>query len=374
MAFEKLNIVKEFGSDGPFIIAGPCSAESREQVLATARELSAIGIKIFRAGVWKPRTKPGGFEGVGTPALEWLSDVKRETGMLPAVEVANASHLRQALAAGIEIIWIGARSSANPFVVQEIANAIEQESNALLHNREITVLIKNPINPDSELWIGAIERIALAGVTQIGAIHRGFSSYQKGLMRNTPHWSIPIELKRRMPGLTLLCDPSHIGGKRELISPIAKSAIEMGFDGLIIESHVNPDLALSDKEQQITPKELNSIISTLKPRQKEQFSDTALDLFRREIDEIDQNILELLSKRMSVSREIGRYKLANDVPIIQPIRYDDIITCRTSRSQELMLNSEFIRILLEVIHEESVKQQLEATTISTNNKLDNYDK
>ena len=242
--------------DKPLVIAGPCSAESESQVLDTAKSLAKNGIKIFRAGIWKPRTKPGGFEGVGIKGLLWLQEVKKETGMLTATEVANHEHVIAALDSGVDILWIGARTSANPFAMQEIADALKG------HN-DVTVLVKNPVNPDIELWIGAMLRIYNAGVRRIGAIHRGFSTYGKHLFRNEPQWHIPIELHRRIPNLPILCDPSHMGGKRELIGPISQQALDMGFNGLIIESHCNPDCALSDAKQQVTPDSLNLIINTL---------------------------------------------------------------------------------------------------------------
>ena len=245
----------------PFVLAGPCSAESESQIMEAARSLSAAGIKIFRAGVWKPRTKPGGFEGIGTPALQWLAKVKAETGMLIATEVANERHTREALDAGVDVLWIGARTSANPFAVQEIADVLA----ALPQERRdsLAVLVKNPVNPDLELWIGAMERINGAGIRRIGAIHRGFSAYGKHIYRNPPKWRIPIELHRRLPDLPIICDPSHIGGKRELIGPLSQQALDMNFDGLIIESHCHPDNALSDSAQQVTPEVLAYILDTL---------------------------------------------------------------------------------------------------------------
>ena len=239
----------------PIIIAGPCSAESREQVLATASALAAKGVKIFRAGIWKPRTKPGGFEGVGAVGLPWLKEVKQTTGMLIATEVATPYHVFEAIKAGIDLLWVGARTVANPFAMQELADALK--------GTDMPVLIKNPVNPDLELWIGAIERLYRAGITNIGVIHRGFSSYEKKLYRNLPLWHIPIELKRRFPEITVFCDPSHIGGKRELVAPIAQQALDLKFEGLIIESHCNPDCALSDASQQITPEILDYTLSML---------------------------------------------------------------------------------------------------------------
>ena len=239
------------------VIAGPCSAETREQVLDTARQLAQYGIKVFRAGIWKPRTKPGGFEGVGSEGLEWMREVREETGMLLATEVANRHHVEEALKAGIDVLWIGARTTANPFAVQEIADTLAE------HGANVPVMVKNPVNPDLELWIGAMQRIYNAGIHRIGAIHRGFSSYGKHLYRNMPEWHIPVELRLRYPSLPIVCDPSHIGGKRELIAPLSQQAMDMGFNGLIVESHCSPDSAWSDAAQQITPEILNFILGTL---------------------------------------------------------------------------------------------------------------
>ncbi len=267
----------------PLIIAGPCSAETKEQVLTTAHELAHNGVKIFRAGIWKPRTKPGGFEGIGVEGLEWLKQVKEETGMYTSTEVDTKQHDAAALAAGVDILWIGARTSANPFAMQEIADAL-QEAGA-----DVPVLIKNPVNPDLDLWIGAMQRIYNAGIRRIGAIHRGFSAYGKHLYRNLPQWHIPIELRRRMPELPIICDPSHIGGKRELVAPLSQQALDMGFNGLIIESHCDPDCAWSDKSQQVTPDVLNFILNTLVHRDSSQ-STESLSQLRQTIDAIDNEL------------------------------------------------------------------------------------
>ena len=334
----------------PRVIAGPCSAESEEQIMTTARALAEYGIKIFRAGIWKPRTKPGGFEGIGEPGLEWLKRVKEETGMLVSTEVANKAHVEAALNAGIDMLWIGARTSANPFAVQEIANS--------LNGCDIPVMVKNPVNPDLELWIGAIERIYNAGIRRIAAIHRGFTVYGKHLYRNMPQWHIPIELHRRLPGLQIICDPSHMGGKRELIAPLSQQALDMGFDGLIIESHCDPDCALSDKSQQITPEVLNFILNTLVIRDNAQ-STESLTLLRQQIDQIDNDLIEILAKRMRVSREIGQYKKDHSMQIVHTNRYDDILTTRVKLAEELGMSGNFMRTVIEAIHEESVRQQIE---------------
>lgn len=334
----------------PLVIAGPCSAETEEQVMNTARQLAANGIKIMRAGIWKPRTKPGGFEGVGADGLAWLKKVKQETGMYVATEVATQKHVYEALKYGMDMLWIGARTTANPFAVQEIAEALQ--------GVDIPVLVKNPVNPDLELWIGALERLSAVGLTKIGAIHRGFSSYDKTVYRNVPQWHIPIELKRRLPDLPIICDPSHIGGNRELIEPLSQQAMDLNFEGLIIETHCNPDAAWSDAKQQVTPARLKEIIAGLVIRDTKVTTEDLKDL-RKQIDELDQSLLELLSKRMRVSREIGTYKKEHDMVIVQTDRYEDILKRRISEASTMGMNPEFMRVVLEAIHEESVRQQLE---------------
>lgn len=337
-------------SKRPVVIAGPCSAETEEQVMETAKDLAKNGVRIFRAGIWKPRTKPGGFEGVGSVGLTWLQEVKKETGMLVATEVANKQHVEEALNAGVDVLWIGARTSANPFAMQEIADS--------LVGADVPVLVKNPVNPDLELWIGAMQRIYNAGIRQIGAIHRGFSAYGKHLYRNMPQWHIPIELRRRMPELTLICDPSHIGGKRELVAPLSQQAMDMGFDGLIVESHCDPDSAWSDKSQQVTPEVLNFIINMLVVRDTTQTTES-LTLLRQQIDQIDNDLLEALSKRMRISREIGQYKKEHSMPVVQTGRYDDILNSRAAAAEELGMNGDFMKTVYQAIHEESVRQQID---------------
>ena len=337
-------------SKRPVVIAGPCSAETEEQVMETAKDLAKNGVRIFRAGIWKPRTKPGGFEGVGSVGLTWLQEVKKETGMLVATEVANKQHVEEALNAGVDVLWIGARTSANPFAMQEIADS--------LVGADVPVLVKNPVNPDLELWIGAMQRIYNAGIRQIGAIHRGFSAYGKHLYRNMPQWHIPIELRRRMPELTLICDPSHIGGKRELVAPLSQQAMDMGFDGLIVESHCDPDSAWSDKSQQVTPEVLNFILNILVVRDTTQTTES-LTLLRQQIDQIDNDLLEALSKRMRISREIGQYKKEHSMPVVQTGRYDDILNSRAAAAEELGMNGDFMKTVYQAIHEESVRQQID---------------
>lgn len=346
-------IVPEASGIGtPMIIAGPCSAETREQVMATAEELSRNGVRIFRAGIWKPRTKPGGFEGVGAEGLEWLKEVKEKTDMLLTIEVATRQHVELALEAGIDILWIGARTSANPFAMQEIADAIKDSG------KDVAVMVKNPVNPDLELWIGALQRIYNAGVRRLGAIHRGFSAYGKHLYRNLPQWHIPIELRRRFPEMPLICDPSHIGGKRELVAPLSQQALDMGFDGLIIESHCEPDCAWSDKDQQVTPEVLNFILNTLVHRDSTVTTES-LSILRQQIDELDNELLEVLNKRMRVSREIGQYKKEHRMPVLQIVRHDEIMQSRVKLATDMGMDAEFMRTVLSAIHEESVRQQIE---------------
>lgn len=334
----------------PIVIAGPCSAETEEQVMTTAKELAARNIKIFRAGIWKPRTKPGGFEGVGVEGLAWLQRVKKETGMYVATEVATAKHVEECLKAGIDLLWIGARTTANPFAVQEIADALK--------GVDIPVLIKNPVNPDLELWIGAFERLYNAGVKRLGAIHRGFSTYDKKLYRNLPQWHIPIELRRRMPQLPILCDPSHIGGKRELIASLSQQAMDLNFDGLIVESHCLPDNAWSDASQQITPEVLDYILNLLVIRDGKQSTEN-LNQLRKQIDECDDNIIQELAKRMRVAREIGTFKKENSITVLQSHRYSEILEKRASQAAQCGMSEEFLMKILEAIHEESVRQQIE---------------
>lgn len=333
----------------PLVIAGPCSAESEDQVLETAKQLAKNGVKVFRAGVWKPRTKPGGFEGNGTAALPWMQEVKKETGMLTATEVATAKHVEEALKYGIDLLWIGARTTADPFAVQEIADTLK--------GIDIPVLVKNPVNPDLELWIGALQRINNAGITRLGAIHRGFSTYDKKLYRNMPQWHIPIELHRRLPELPIICDPSHISGRRDLIASLCQQAMDLQFDGLIVESHNDPDNAWSDASQQVTPDVLNIILNNLVIRETNQTTENLTEL-RHQIDEIDMNLIETLAKRMRISREIGTYKKEHEMPILQTNRYDEIINKRAEEGVSLSMDADFMKIVFEAIHSESVRQQM----------------
>ncbi len=320
------------------IIAGPCSAETESQVLDTARSLAADGVKYFRAGIWKPRTKPGGFEGVGVEGLSWLARVKSETGMKVATEVAMPAHVEAAIDAGIDMLWIGARTTANPFAMQEVADTISR------CNRDIPVLVKNPVSPDLELWIGALQRLYNAGIRHLGAIHRGFSTYGEHVYRNSPRWRIPLELRIRYPHLPIICDPSHIGGKRELIYPLSQEALDIGFNGLIIETHCRPDEAWSDAAQQITPQCLDKIRHELiirnKPLQPESLSE-----MRSRIDALDNELLEILAKRMEVSREIGEYKLSHGIPVIQSHRFGNLLASRIDTAASMGMGDEFVRNL-----------------------------
>lgn len=337
-------------STRPIVIAGPCSAETEEQVLTTARQLFKNGIKIFRAGIWKPRTKPGGFEGVGEVGLPWLAHVKEELGMLTSTEVATPAHVEAALQHGIDLLWIGARTVVNPFAMQELADA--------LRGVDIPVLVKNPVNPDLELWIGGLQRLNDAGVRRLGGIHRGFSSYDKRLYRNPPLWHIPIELRRRIPNLPIFGDPSHTGGSRELIAPLCQQAMDLGYDGLIIESHCHPDTAWSDAAQQVTPDVLALICEKLVIREVTDRTEN-LESMRKQIDECDNALLDLLARRMRICREIGAYKRDHNMTIVQTNRYSEILDKRGAQGSLCGVNARFVRELFELIHEESIAQQVE---------------
>lgn len=337
-------------NERPFVIAGPCSAETEEQVMTTARQLANYGCHMFRAGIWKPRTKPGGFEGNGEQALPWMQQVKKETGMLTATEVATPEHVELALKYGIDVLWVGARTTANPFAMQALADALK--------GTDVPVLVKNPTNPDLELWIGALERLNLAGIKRLGAIHRGFSSYDNKIYRNLPTWQIPIELHRRIPDLPIVNDPSHIGGRRELIAPLCQQAMDLGFDGLIVESHCDPDKAWSDAKQQVTPDVLDYILSLLVIRDETVTTEGIVQL-RKQIDEIDNQLMEMLSKRMRVCREIGHYKKEHNMTVLQTSRYNEILDKRGAQGALCGMAPEFVAKVFENIHEESVRQQIE---------------
>ena len=348
LELEPLNFPSD--QERPCIIAGPCSAETEEQVMTTAKQLAAKGCHMFRRSEGKPRTKPGGFEGNGEVALPWMKQVKEETGMLTATEVATPEHVELALKYGIDILWVGARTSANPFAMQALADSLQ--------GVDVPVLVKNPVNPDLELWIGALQRINQAGIKKLGAIHRGFSSFDKKIYRNLPMWQIPIELHRRLPQLPIICDPSHIGGRRDLIAPLCQQAMDLGFDGLIVESHCSPDDAWSDAKQQVTPEILDYILSLLVVRD-EHYSTEGLHQLRGQIDELDNQLMDLLAKRMRVCREIGTYKKEHNMTIVQTNRYNEILDKRGAQASLCGMSPEFAAQIFEHIHEESVRQQLE---------------
>jgi len=339
----------------PLLIAGPCSAETEEQLVATAHLLAATGkVTALRAGIWKPRTRPGEFEGIGSIGLEWLKRAKAETGLPTAVEVATAKHVEEALKGGVDILWIGARSTANPFTVQEIADALK--------GVDIPVMIKNPVNPDLSLWIGALERVNNAGITKLAAIHRGFSSYEKTAFRNEPMWDLAINLKTHAPELPIICDPSHISGNRELIPYVSQKALDMDMQGLMIESHIDPSVAWTDAKQQVTPAALVDLINRLTLRKPEvvnkDVKDKLADL-RDNIDKIDDLVIAKLAERMKIVEQIGNYKKDNGITILQVNRWDEILQKRTNYGKALNLNPEFTEKLLELIHGESIRKQTE---------------
>lgn len=342
-----------FGKQRPFIISGPCSAETEEQMLTTARMLAATKkVDALRAGIWKPRTRPGQFEGAGLEGLAWLAKAKKETGLPITTEVATAAHVEACLKAGVDILWIGARTTVNPFSVQEVADALQ--------GVDIPVMVKNPVNPDLELWLGALERIERAGIKRMAAIHRGFSSFEKGPFRNAPMWDLAIELRTRVPGLEMFCDPSHISGNRDLIALIAQKALDLDMAGLMIESHLNPDAAWSDAKQQITPAALASLIENLVVRtvstDDKAFKDT-LSLLRDQIDHIDDEIMQKMANRMKISRQIGQYKKDNSVTILQVSRWEEIVQTRVSLGKAMGLDEGFTKDLLRLVHHESIQVQ-----------------
>ncbi len=349
----------------PFLISGPCSAETEEQVMETAVQLAKINeVSVFRAGIWKPRTRPNSFEGVGIEGLKWLRDVKKETGLMVATEVANEKHVYEALKYGVDLLWIGARTSVNPFTVQEISDA--------LNGVDVMVLVKNPINPDLELWIGAIERIAKAGITRIGAVHRGFSTYEKTLYRNQPNWQLPIELRRRIPDLPIICDPSHISGAREYLYEISQKAMDLNFDGLMIESHINPEKALSDADQQLTPNDLKELLSRLILRSPVASDPKLLDILgelRQQIDIFDDYLLDVLEKRMKIAETIGQYKKENNITILQTTRWDEIIKKVLVKGQSKGLSREMIDVIFKSIHQESINHQMKIMNNGTGGKI-----
>lgn len=358
MTTTKLDLIKadEWGifsnMKKPLIIAGPCSAESEQQLFETAKALKNEGVEVLRAGIWKPRTRPNCFEGVGSEGLIWMKRAQRELGMKISTEVANVKHVYEALKAGVDMLWIGARTTANPFAMQEIADALK--------GTDIPVLVKNPVNPDVELWIGALERLNMAGLKKIGVIHRGFSSYTKAKYRNIPQWQIPIEIKRRFKDMLMICDPSHITGKREYIQEVSQQAMDLGFDGLIVESHICPEIALSDAAQQVTPTALQEIISKLIIREVDSENvkyKEGIDELRARIDQLDDELLDILANRMKVSERIGQYKKQNNITILQTGRWEKILEKVFSKGEQYGLDNEFIEKVFKAIHQASIDIQ-----------------
>ena len=358
MAIElEINPIKSWlpNINNPLLISGPCSLESEEQVLETARQLvKDPRVFVFRGGVWKPRTRPGSFEGVGSIGLKWLIQVKKETGLPVGTEVANAQHAEEAIKEGLDMIWIGARSTASPFVVQEIANVVK--------GTDVVVMVKNPVNPDAQLWIGAFERLNRAGIKNLVGIHRGFTPFRETKYRNYPNWTTVIELKRTLPNLPIICDPSHIAGKREYLYEISQKAFDMGFDGFMFESHYDPSCALSDKEQQVTPAELAKILDKLvirSPNIENKEFENKLEQLRSRIDALDSELLETLSSRMEISRQIGIYKKENNVTALQINRWTELMNNRIKLAEKLKMDKTFVQILFQLIHEDSVRMQTE---------------
>lgn len=338
----------------PMVIAGPCSAETEEQVLETAKGLRALGINMFRAGIWKPRTHPGCFEGIGTQGLKWLQKVRQETGLKVCTEVANEKHVYECLKYGIDMVWIGARTTANPFMVQEVANA--------LRDTEMPVLVKNPVNPDLDLWIGALERLNMAGIKKLGVIHRGFTSFRKLKYRNDPGWQIAVELRTRYPELPFFADPSHMGGKRGYILELSQRALDLGLDGLMIESHCNPECALSDAGQQLTPSQLQDLLGEIVVREKQSEDldyKENLQQLRANIDVIDEELLKMLQSRMEISRKIGEYKKAHNVAIVQAQRWDEILEEMVKEGKTHGLPEDFVATVYNAIHTASIQVQNE---------------
>ncbi|WP_366185054.1 bifunctional 3-deoxy-7-phosphoheptulonate synthase/chorismate mutase type II [Flavobacterium ovatum] len=348
---EMRNWLEAFKLDHPFVIAGPCSAETEEQVLKIAHELKDSDVSVFRAGIWKPRTRPGGFEGVGEIGLKWLQKAKAETGLLMGTEVATAAHCKLALEHDIDVLWVGARTTANPFAVQEIADTLK--------GTDKIVLIKNPVNPDMALWLGGVERLYMAGIKNLGVIHRGFSTYQKTKYRNIPEWQIAIELQNKFPDLPLIIDPSHITGNREMILEVTQEALDLNYDGMIIETHIDPDNAWSDAAQQVTPTVLKQIFKDLKVRKVSGDSnfENKMTKLRANIDILDQNLLELIGKRMVVAQEIGQVKKDNNVAVLQNTRWNEIQEKVIAAGAKNGLSDEFTVKLFKAIHQESIEHQ-----------------
>lgn len=358
MADRKLDIVPlyewgMFTEPRPSVVAGPCSAETEEQVMETAKGLKEMGINVYRAGIWKPRTHPGSFEGVGAPGLKWMQRAKKEYGLKISTEVASEKHVFECLKYGVDLVWLGARTTANPFLVQEIADALK--------DTDIPVLVKNPVNPDIDLWIGALERLNRAGIRKLGVIHRGFSTADKIKYRNDPQWQMAIELRSRHPELPFFVDPSHMAGSKEYIQELSQRSLDLGFEGLMIESHCNPSCALSDAKQQLTPDELSDLLYN-KITVRDSDSDSKewkenIDQLRAKIDILDENLLYTLGARMKVSRQIGEYKRANNVAILQTSRWDKVLAKVVAKGQEYDLPEDFIKEVFNAIHEASVEIQ-----------------
>ncbi len=349
-----------FSNQCPFIISGPCGVESEEQIHATAMALSKYNVHLLRGGIWKPRSRPDSFQGIGVVGLKWLKEAGRKNNLPVAVEVASSKHVEEALHAGIDVLWIGARTTVNPFLVQEIADALK--------GVDVPVLVKNPINPELELWIGAIERVYKAGVRSIAAIHRGFSTFEKTKYRNVPNWQIPIELKRRFPELPLICDPSHICGQRDMIQAVAQTALDLNYDGLMIESHIHPDKALSDANQQLTPAALGKLLESLiirQPSTDDVIFLNRLEELRDKIDQMDDGVLCMISERMGLAREIGQYKKENNMTILQVERWNEILTTRLQFGLNKELSGDFVVKLFALIHDESIRQQTDVMNSSS---------
>jgi chorismate mutase len=347
------DLIQEKWNKRPLIISGPCSAETEEQTIETATRLAATGkIDVLRAGIWKPRTKPGLFEGIGVKGLPWLVQAKKITGLPITVEVATAKHVEDALSFGVDMLWVGARTTVNPFSVQEVADA--------LRGVDIPVLIKNPINPDLELWSGGIERLQKVGLKQVGMIHRGFSNYGNTEYRNAPMWHLPIEMKRRYPEMLLICDPSHISGRRDILQSVSQKSIDLGFDGIMIESHIDPDNAWSDAKQQITPERLAEILDALiwrsETTDKQEFL-TALSTLREQINHVDDELLLLLSNRMKIADKIGQYKRENNITILQTNRWNELLERAFKKGEGLGLSKEFVEKYYDAVHLESINHQ-----------------
>ena len=360
MADKKLDIIPlyewgMFTDPRPFVVAGPCSAETEELVMETAKGLKEMGINVFRAGIWKPRTHPGCFEGIGTPGLKWLQKVQKEYGLKVSTEVASEKHVRECIEHGVDMVWIGARTTANPFLVQEIADA--------LAGTDIPVLVKNPVNPDLELWIGALERLNRAGIKKLGVIHRGFSTFDKIKYRNDPHWDIAIEMRSRFPELPFFVDPSHMGGSCAYLQEISQRSLDLGFEGLMLESHCNPSVALSDAKQQLTPDQLcdllyNQITVRDADSDSQEWRENIHQL-RAKIDVIDENIIYALGSRFKISQQIGEYKKSNNVAIVQASRWDALLAKVVEKGQEYGLSKKLLTDVFNAIHEASVETQNE---------------